>query len=195
MRISKPLRARGGAKRIDLTPVREALKDGRQWCGLGVVVQPTDGSPHWRIETDPDTGEAVDVLVWCVLQPSQIPLEARLAAGMWIVPGIGEEVAVVIPAGRVDFMPLIVALLSSNSVPNGGGQGPSPTAIVIARGAGTKVYIHDGQGGAEPLVKKSEFDGHTHPPGSFNAPSGGGPVTGTSGGAASVTGTQVLEAK
>lgn len=189
MRIDKPLRSKKASKRIDLSDIREVLKDRRMWAGLGVVVAPTDGSPHWRIETD-DSGTAIDILVEVVIQPDQIPITARLTAGMWTVPAIDEEVAILIPAGQVDFQPIIVGILSSNSVPNATGQAPSPTQIVIARG---KVYIHDGSGGAEPLVRKSDFDGHTHGPGSFT--NGSGAVTGVSAGASAATGTSVLEAK
>lgn len=154
MRIDKPKRGRKAAKRIDLTDIKEALRDRRQWTALGLIVAPTDGSPHWRIESD-DQGNQVDVLVEVVLQPSQEQITARLAAGMWTVPALGEEVAVIIPAGRTDFMPTIVCILSSNSVP-GGGQGPDPTTIVIARGS---VLIHDGNGGAQALAYKSDVDG------------------------------------
>ncbi len=47
-------------------------------------------------------------------------------------------------------------------------------------------------GGDEPLVRKSEFDGHTHGGGTLSNSSG--TVTGTSGGASSVTGTAKLRA-
>lgn len=195
MKIDRPKRGSVGAKRIDLSDIREVLKDQRQWCGIGVVIAPSDGSPHWRIETD-DDGTEVDVLVEVVLQPSQIPATCRLAAGMWTVPDLDEEVAVIIPAGRIDFMPIVIAILSSNVVP-GGGQGPAPTNIVIARGPGTKVYIHDGTGGAEPLVKRSEFVGHTHKAptltGASYAP--GTDPTAETGGADDVPGTDVLMAK
>lgn len=67
--------------------------------------------------------------------------------------------------------------------------------VTISAKPGAKVYIDDGAGGTDALVKKSEFDGHSHGPGSYNAPGGGGPVTGTSGGAPSVTGTETLESK
>lgn len=188
MRLTKTKRGRVGAKRIDLSDLRHVLRDGRQWAEIGLVVAPTDGSPYWRIETD-DDGTEVDILVELVLQPSQLQVTARLASGIWTVPALGEECAVLIPAGRVDFMPIIVAILSSNAVP-GGGQGPAPNTIVIARG---QVLIHDGAGGAEALVKKSEFVGHTHGPGTFVA--GSNAVTGASGGADDVTGTTVLQAK
>ena len=103
-------------------------------------------------------------------------MTARLAAGMWLVPAIGEEVAVIIPAGKIDFSPIIVGILSSNSVPQPmDGQGPTPTQIVIARG---KVLIHDGNGGAKALAYLSDVQAvdqkyamHLHQD-STNAPTG-----------------------
>lgn len=180
----KPYRGRRGTKQLDLTDMKKALRDGRQWTALGIVVAPPDGSAHWKI-----VGDNIDVMVEVELQPSQEPVTARLAAGIWMVPDVGDEVAVMLPAGELDFMPTITCVLAS-SVP--ATQGPQPQRILIVRG---EVLVHNGSGGAEPLVRKSEFDGHTHPPGSFNAPSGGGPVTGDSGGAAAVDGTSVLKAR
>ena len=191
MKIAAPKRRRKAAKRFDPTDLREVLKDRRQWCAIGVVTKPIDGSQHWRIESE--NGTAVDILVEVVLQPSQERVEARLAAGMWLVPDLGDEVAVMLPAGRVDFMPTILAILSGNVVPTEGGQGPQPRRIVIAVPPGGEVYVHDGSGGAEPLVRRSEFNGHTHGPGTFT--NSGGNVTGESGGADDVDGTAVLKAK
>lgn len=149
-RIVKPKRAARGAKRIDLSPIRDALRDGRVWTGLGVVVEPSDGGPHWKIEGD-------DIMIEAVLEPERVPVSARLAAGMWIVPNVGDEVAIIVPSGELDFMPTIVCVLGQ-AVPTV--DGPSPTNIVIARGS---VLIHDGNGGAEELVKRSEFLSHGHP--------------------------------
>lgn len=189
-RISKPLRGQRATKHLDLTDMRAALADGRQWCGVGVVVKPEDGGEHWVI-----VGDNADIMVEVELQPSQEVVTARLAAGMWIVPNLGDEVAVILPAGELDFMPVIVCVLAS-SVPTT--QGPTPTRIVIARGPGTEVLIHDGSGGAEPLVKRSEFNGHSHKApalvGATYAPVGFDPSAVTDG-ADDVAGTQVLKAK
>lgn len=190
MKITKPKRARRGAKRIDLTEIRKALEDKRVWAALGVIVAPSDGSQHWRIEPD-NNGNGIDILVEVVLQPSQVQITARLQAGMWVVPSLGDEVAVLVPDGRTDFMPIVTGLLSSNTVPTV--QAPSPTTIVIACKPGGKVYIHDGSGGAGPLPTKADFDNHTHGPGTFVA--GMTSVLGTSDKPAAATGTQVLEAK
>ncbi len=58
--------------------------------------------------------------------------------------------------------------------------------------SGQKVMIDDGSG-ASALIKKSDFDGHTHGPGSYTA--GTTAVTGTSAGAAAASGTTVLQGK
>lgn len=155
MKSSRPMRSRKAAKRVDLTDLRHLLKDARLWTGIGIVPEPENGAQHWRIETD-DAGEHVDILVDIELQPEGIPVSARIAAGVWAVPAIGEEVAVIIPAGRVDFMPTIVALLSSNAVPSSGGQGPTPDRIVLVR---SQVLVHDGAGGAVSLSLKSDSEG------------------------------------
>jgi hypothetical protein len=122
MRISKPLRGRKPTKRLDLTDLREAVKDQRVWCALGVVIQP-DGEPfHFELVTDGD--QVTDVLVDVETQPDGLDVTCRLAAagasqgaGLWRVPAVGDEVAVLLPDGDVSFMPTIVAVLSSGEVP------------------------------------------------------------------------------
>lgn len=189
MKITKPKRGNRGSKVLDLTTIKEALKDSRQWTAIGVVAKPEDGGPHYEI-----VGDNADVMVEVVLMPEHVRLQARLAGGMWIVPDVGDEVAVIIPSGEIDFMPVITCILS-HALPSS--QGPAPQTIVIARGAGSQVLIHDGAGGAEALVKKSEFDGHKHHAPVLVGASYGVTTdpTAQTGGAPSVTGTTVLKAK
>lgn len=137
--VTKPLRGRRPTKRLDLTDIKEALADGKQWTALGVVVAGDGGLPHWEIV------DGADIHVEVELQPTRERVFARLAAGMWIVPALGEEVAVVIPAGDVTFMPTIVCILA-NTIPTS--QGPTPERIAIRR---AEVVIHDGDGGAAAL--------------------------------------------
>jgi hypothetical protein len=144
VRVTKPRRGRRPVKRLDMSPVLEALKDHRQWTALGVVTQPEDGSAHWQIY-----GDNADVLVEVVLQPSQEPVTARLAAGMWIVPNVGDEVAVLLPAGEIDFMPVITCILA-HAVPST--QGPQPQRILIVSG---EVVIHDG--GADKIPTMADL--------------------------------------
>jgi hypothetical protein len=193
-RITKPLRGRKPKKRLELGPMREALRDRRAWTRLGVVIAPEGGGPHWRI-----VGDNADILVEVELMPTSEVVEARLmGGGMHIVPDLGEEVLVCLPEGELTWMPTIVAILNNAStMPDAGGQGPAPQRIVIARPNAT-VLIHDGSGGAEELVKRSEFLSHGHPIVATGATSPTtGPVTALEphGSAATFPGTLVLKAK
>lgn len=182
-------RQRKGTKRLDLTAMKAALKDQRAWACLGVVLEAQDSGNHFDID---DNVISVEV----DLQPSQEQITACVAAiggsfgaGIYAIPPVGAEVYVLIPDGELDFCPVIIGLSSSGTLPSDIGV----NTIVIASPPGGEVIIHDGSGSTEALVKKSEFDGHTHGPGSFEA--GGDPVAGTSAGASSVTGTTILKAK
>lgn len=152
VRINKPKRSRGGAKRLDLTDMRELFKDRRMWTGVGIVTAP-EGEEHWEIVQNTD-GDDVGVLVEVVLQPSLTPVTCRLAAGIFDVPDEGDEVGVILPEGAADFMPVIVCRLSraASSFPTA--QQPQPGHIVIVR---DQVLVHDGSGGAVALAKASEL--------------------------------------
>lgn len=159
VRIVKPMRGQRASKRLDLTDMRETFRDRRTWCSVGLVADPGDGA-HFEVTADGHE----DVVVEVVLQPSLVPVTCRLAAAVWIVPNIGDEVVVLIPEGDPAFMPCIIALLSSNSVPTT--QGPALNTISIVR---NQVLIHDGAGGAVALALKSDVDNladhygsHTH---------------------------------
>lgn len=154
MRITKPKRAKSGAKRLDLSDMRELFKDRRMWCAVGTVTAP-EGEAHWHIASN-DSGTAVDVIIEVVLQPSEDPVSCRLRGGIWEVPNVGDEVAVLLPEGALDFMPIVVCKLSGRSVPTT--QGPTPGNIVIAVPAGMQVLVHDGSGGAVPLALKSDVE-------------------------------------
>jgi hypothetical protein len=167
VRITKPKRSKGGAKRLDLSDMRHVFKDGRIWCSIGVVTAP-DGDAHWHVAAN-DSGTSVDVIVEVVLQPSEDPCSCRLRAGMWEVPNEGDEVLVMLPEGALDFAPIIVCKLSSRSVPTA--QGPQPDKLVIVVPNGGEVLVHDGSGGAAPLVTRAEFLSHGH------ATAATGPVT------------------
>lgn len=139
MKLSKPYRGQRASKRLDLSDLKELLRDRRVWCGIGIATVPAGEASHFFVADD-------DVLVDVVLQPSLLDVTCRLAAGMWLVPAVGEEVAVIIPEGAIEFMPAIVAILSTGKVPTD--QAPTPERIVIVR---SEVVVHDGDGGAEPL--------------------------------------------
>ena len=153
-RITKPKRGGVGAKRLDLSDLRELLKDRRVWSAVGRVVLPEGASQHWQIVDH--EGSEVDIEIEVVIQPSQVPVTARLrGGGWWEVPAVDDEVALLIPDGQLDFMPIVIGTLSSNRVPTG--QAPNPTNIVIAAPAGGKVYVHDGSGGAKALATVDHF--------------------------------------
>jgi hypothetical protein len=172
VKIDKPLRGARASKKLDLSDLKHILRDRRQWSALGVITANADGSPWWRVETDAN-GDSVDIMIDVVLQPTLEQVTARLAAGMWLVPAIGEEVVVVLPAGRIDFMPTVVAVLSSNNVPTAAGEQPNPTTLVLER---AQIVATDGNGGTAAVAMladlqaqidwlKSQFDataGHTH---------------------------------
>lgn len=191
-RITKPLRSRGPVKRLDLTDMRSLFRDRRMWSAFGIVTEPDDGDAHWEIVTN-DDGDAVDVLIEVVLHPSEEQVTCRLRGGMWEVPNVGDEVAVLVPEGERDFMPIIVCKLSSASVPTGS-QGVAPGRIVIVPSNGEKVYVHDGNGGTDALVKRSEFLAHGHPTagtGPVSPPTAATPIADTG----QFPGTTVLKAK
>lgn len=177
-KMSRPKRRKVGAKRLDLSDFRAALRDRRVWTGVGVVYKPSGESQHYEIVSE--SGTNVDVLVDVLLKPNDLDITCRLgapgggpAAGLWAIPPEGSEVVVILPEGELDFMPVIVATLSTGEIPDG----VAPNVTVIANG---EVLIHDGNGGSEPLVTKSEFDAHVH--GTGTGPSGipsNSPITGT----------------
>lgn len=191
---SQSKRGQRAGRRLDITEIREALLDDRTWCGLGLVEK---RESHFHIEEN-------DVLVEVRLMPGNQPILCRLGAaaggpgqGVWMIPPVGSEVAVLIPDGELEADCMIVATLSSGAVPDGLVEN---TMVVVS----PNVLIHDGvNAGAEALVKKSEFAAHVHsiPPLSVpNAvPAGpGSPVTVAAPSltpTAPITGTTVLKAK
>jgi len=159
-------RNRKATKRADLAALKEVMKDNRVWCALGIVLADDSGSAHFEI----NGGE---VLVDVELQPSLEEVSAIVStplggngSGVWSVPPVGSEVIVAVPDGEFDFQPTIVGVMNGG----GGVDGLSASTLVIVAPPGGKVLIHDGNGDAEPLVRKSDFEVHTHPTGT--GPSG-----------------------
>lgn len=125
--------------------------------------------------------------------------------GFSSVPLVGAEHVVLFPNGDREH-PMVIAVADRRYRPTGRPSGEinvyhyrgakirmlEDGNIELYPGPGGEVLIRDDGGSVDRLVKKSEFDGHTHPAGTLTAPGGGGPVTGVSGGAAAVTGTQRL---
>ncbi len=160
--------------------MREALADSRVHSCLGLVVS-RDGS-HFAIEDN-------DVLVELDLVPNEEPVTARMGVvgggqgvGIWFVPPVGSEVAVLVPDGELACGPVIVGVLSSGGLPDGVAEG----VTVIANSS--KVLIHDGSGGTFPLVTKAAYEAHVHATGT-------GPSGPPDNAALPTSYTQILEAK
>lgn len=184
---------RKGTKRMDLSSMKQALQDSRRWCVFGKVAAAQDGGSHFILDDR-------DLLVDVILQPSLEEVTCRVAFsaggpgwGIWSIPPVGAEVAVVIPDGEDDFQPTVIATYSSNDMPENIAEG----RIVISCAPGQEVYIHDGSGTVDALVKKSEFEAHQHNPptivgASYAAGFASANFTSTPD---AITGTEVLKAK
>jgi hypothetical protein len=110
-------RPRPGAKRLDLTELRAAMRDERAWTALGLVWLPPGETSHYDLEPD-SNGQGTDVLVHVQQMPNGEPLLCRLAcAGVWRIPPIGWEVDLVIPDGELEGGAYIVGAHSPGTVP------------------------------------------------------------------------------
>lgn len=161
-RIAAPKRRGKAAKRPDPTPLRDLLADGRVWTSLGLVVAPDGGGAHFELVED--DGQIADVLVEVELQPSLVGVTCRLGqgdgagGGLWRVPPIGAEVAVLVPDGEIDHMPIIVAVLSSGSVPDRVGEGRTIlVAADVVEITAPRVVLGPDPGDVNPIT-----DGFVH---------------------------------
>lgn len=107
---------------------------------------------HWEVNADGDLQVSV------VTHGHGAPITALLGAlvggngkGVWVIPPIGTEVLVAFPDGDYEGDAVLVAVLSTGSVPAGLVDGN----VVIV---GVEVLVHDGPGGAVPLARKSDVD-------------------------------------
>jgi hypothetical protein len=188
-------RPRHAKRRLDLSGLKQALKDDRVFPCLGLVTD-EDVDSHFDLDGD-------DLLVEVALVPGEERVSARLgfgagpSAGSWFIPAVGSEVALMICDGDLEAGVFIVGILSSGAVPDG----VAPGVMVIA--SPSKVLIHDGAGGAAPVATKADIDAlqsaidsHIHP---TTAVTGGGGPVGVIGPPTSpmptAAGTQTLEAK
>lgn len=152
-----------------------------------------------------DTGHVQSLQIGVLADETLDEVERITPYGLISVPRIGAQGVAVFVGGDRGH-PVVVALDDPDARPTGGD--PGDTGIYHFSGAevrinedgdilaspapGRKLLVSDGTGTPEPLVKRSEYNGHTHGPGTYS--NSGGPVTGLSGGAASVTGTEDMEA-
>lgn len=193
--IIKRFRRRSGARKLDLTPLQKALRDRRVWVSLGIVEADEGRDSH--IEKIYDGSTLVDILIDVTLQPEEISIPCRLSGaagsyGLSMVPVVGTEVMVVLPAGRYDFMPTIMDILSTGEIAEPSGQGPAEARIVIM---GNEIFAHDGTGGAVALALKSDVDENNDRLVDHVHPSGMGPTGMTTTVVGPMTGTSIFKAK
>lgn len=154
-------RGRMRGKRFDPTDLKKIVREQRNWTAFGKVIRPEGvgpNEPHFDLD-------GTDLLVDVEFQPTLIDVTCRVSAGfggpqlgLWAVPPVGAEVAVVIPDGELEHGPIVVGILSTGQLPDG-------VAANVVVFAGQEVLIHDGTGGAESLVRQSAYAVHTHPSG------------------------------
>jgi hypothetical protein len=175
-RINTSPRAKRGTRRLAIQEMREALRDGRLWTGLGVVAPVEEGGDHWVVELDDESNE-IDVLVSVVIMPNEEPHMCRLAGPVWRVPPVGTEVGVIFPGGEPSGEGILLGQLSSGAPPAGLDADTlvmrAPGLLIVAEGGDVEVYATgkvklgaDGgalQGVALGASLKAWLDGHTHP--------------------------------
>lgn len=115
MRITKPLRGSRPTQKLDLSPITQVIGKSQRmsvYAQIAIVVLPDGESAHYHKTSD-------DVLVWVQLQPEGHEVQARLgSAGGGRIPSIDDEVLVICPAGRLDFLPIIADTVTSGAVPS-----------------------------------------------------------------------------
>lgn len=126
MKVSSSFRGNKGSRSIDPRMLAAAADDSKCWNAVGIVIK--SGASHFE-------KTAGDVRVWVEFQPSRLQIFCRLGCfaggagmGLWRIPAVGAEVMVALPMGRIDFMPTIIAQLSTGNVPVA--VGDDKTALV-----------------------------------------------------------------
>lgn len=155
----KSKRQRFRSKRLDLTAMREVLQDQRVWARMGVVSAAEDGE-HYLID------ENADVLLEVSLMPDEDLTTCRLGSlaggpgrGVWAIPPVGTEVAVLVPDGQLDFMPIVIATLASGEVTSDLDE----TVIVMSNNLGDIAVIPSGdvslgeKGATEQALRGNSF--------------------------------------
>lgn len=121
MKVKTSARGRTKAKRLDRSIIRASIGPFPSYVYLGVVVQPSGETSHWEMDTEETGGP----LVWVEMQPHREEVLCRLGGlgggpgdGIWRIPPIGTEVAVLSIDGDFGADPMLVGVLSSGSVPS-----------------------------------------------------------------------------
>lgn len=160
----------------------------------GVIKLVSDGGKLQVVQIGVMSGETVE------------DAEHHQPYGFSSVPLAGAEAIALFPDGDRSH-PLVVAVSDRRHRPTGGEEGDvaiyhhegarvlllAGGNIEVRPGPGGTVYVRDENGTADALVKRSEYNGHTHAAGTLVAPNGA--VSGATAGAAAVTGTQRLRAQ
>lgn len=156
-RLAKKRKGKTPKRKLDLTAMKEALKDDRLFPALGIVTD-EDGS-HFSLSDE-------DLIIEVEIVPSGEIVSARQgfgsgSLGTWKIPSPGTEVALLIPDGSLEFGPIIVGILSTGGVPQGLAEGITIITDV------QNVFVTDGGPlvNADSLVKAQPYDIHTHPSG------------------------------
>lgn len=157
--IKRNYQTKKPSRRPDLTAIRDALKDDRCWACFGLVVAGEDGN-HFEIV------ENSDVLIEVSLMPKEERITCRLGSmaggpgrGVWAIPPVGTEVAVLVPDGEIDATPIIVATLSTGDVTTD----LDDTIIVMSNSLGDIAVVPNGdvslgvKGATEQALRGNSF--------------------------------------
>lgn len=158
------MRSAEGSKPIDLSILKDALRDNRVWCGLGLVVKRDGEDSHYEIVDN-------DVLIEIDLMPEGVAVTARLGSwaggkgsGLWRIPPVGTEVAWMCPCGTLDSDTLVVGTFSSGEIPADLDEDTlviiNPKKVVLKSQNDDVTVDADGQvliqGGDEPIARETD---------------------------------------
>lgn len=141
---------------------------------LGIVIADDNNGSHYEVRA----GNS-DIWVRVELQPEERPVWCRLAGpwggasiGLYVVPRVGAEVVVLTPNGDTAADPILVAGLSTGSVPTVG------VDVVIMAGAGVvKLGADTGTGAVAMAANVEARLNRLETQARYYAPSTGGPTS------------------
>lgn len=150
-----------GTRRLDMSGMRQAMRDRRYWIGVGLVYRP-NGEEHWELDAD------IGVLVNVELMPDREPLLCRLSGlgeggthGVWRIPPVGSEVVIGIPGGDLENDPILLGVLASGGVPSELDADTlvvrAPKVVVIATDDRAEIG-QKGLGSSEDIVVQAALD-------------------------------------
>lgn len=92
-----------------LSIVDRGLLRTRVWVSLAKVIKPDEGTPHWSVEV---VNGSRQTFVELETMPDRMDITARLPAigGLSFVPPVGSEVLVLMPSGKIDFIPFVIPM-------------------------------------------------------------------------------------